>query len=148
MGRGNNRYGNLAVQEAIRITMQRLPKNSVTKKHILKVLFLARERLPDDNHIRHDLAYYWYMEGPYSEVVYANLDHMQEDGLVKIRRTGRSETYRLDPDRALMPIIHDTAMDAAKREIGRMASEFSDVHTAVSHTYEKAPFKWYTRAHA
>lgn len=148
MEHGGSQYDNPTVQETIRIAMQRLSKSGragVTKKHILKVLFLARENLPVDNRIRDDLAYYWYKEGPYSEVIYANLDRMQKDGLVKASATGRSETYRLDPDRALRPITqYDSVMDATKREIGQMANEFSNVHAAVGRTYEKAPFKWYT----
>ena len=95
------------VQEAIRVAVHRLSKGGnvgVTKKHILKALFLAKERLPDDNSVKRDLAYYWYMEGPYSEVVYANLEQMVKDGLVKPRKTSKSETYRLAPERALQPV--------------------------------------------
>lgn len=137
---------NPTVQEAIRVAIQRLSKNNrsgVTKKHILKVLFLARERLPDGNPVKQDLAYYWYKEGPYSEVVYANLNYMVADGLVKARKTNKSETYSLVPEHALQPVASSTDLDMAKREIALMASKFFNLHDAVKRTYEMAPFKWY-----
>lgn len=147
MGRAWARKANPAVQETIRVTIHRLSKNDragATKKYILKVLFLARENLPDDNRVRHDLAYYWYKEGPYSEVVYANLDQMIGDGLVKASKTGKSETYRLASERALRPVASGADLDAARREIDLVASENSNVHDAVKRTYEVAPSKWYT----
>lgn len=134
------------VQETIRVAIQRLSKGgkaNVTKKHILKTLFLAKKRLPDDNQVKRALAYYWYMEGPYSEVVYANLDLMVENGLVTRRKTATSETYRLAPERALQPVTTDADLDTARDEIGLVASEFSNVHIAVTKAYETAPFKWY-----
>lgn len=146
MGKGWARVSNPTVQEAIRVTMQRLPKggrSGVTKKHILKVLFLAKERLPDGNRVKRDLAYYWYREGPYSEVVYANLDHMVADGLVEARKIGKSETYRLVPERALRPVASGSDLDVVRREIGLVASENSNVHDAVRRTYEMAPSRWY-----
>lgn len=145
---GNDQEGNLAVQEAIRIVMQRLSRNgkvNVTKKHMLKVLFLAKERLPEDNRIKHDLAYYWYREGPYSEVVYANLDHMMKNGVVRVHKTQKSETYHLIPERALRPIApNDDEMGVVRDVVSQMAKQYTNVHAAVSHTYKKAPFKWYT----
>ena len=141
---GHMRESNPVVQEAIRVAMQRLSKHgkaNVTKKHILKVLFLAKERLPDDNRVKHDLAYYWYMEGPYSEAVYANFDHMISSGLVL--KTHATKTYRLAPERALKPISSSDDLEEPRREIGRAAKEFPNVHDAVKRAYEDAPFKWY-----
>ena len=144
----NDQYGNPAIQEAIRIAMQRLSKNGkirVTKKHMLKVLFLAKERLPDDNRIKHDLAYYWYKEGPYSEAVYANLEQMVKNDIVSVHKTHNSETYRLVPEQALRPIVpDDEEIDAVKKEISQVIKQYSSVHAAVRRTYKEAPFKWYT----
>ncbi len=141
------REANPIVQETIRVAIQRLSRSGragVTKKHILKVLFLARENLPDNNHIKHNLAYYWYKEGPYSEVVYANLDQMIDSGLVKVHKTDKSETYKLVSELTMRPVASGADLDAARREIGLVASENPKVHDAVRHTYEMAPFKWYT----
>lgn len=144
----NDQYNNPTVQEVIRIAMQRLPRNgkaNVTKKHILKVLFLAKEHLTDDNHIKHDLAYYWYKEGPYSDVVYANLDQMMKDGVVRVRKTHKSETYHLLPEQALRPIVpNDDDIDMAREKISQVAKQYPSMHAAVNHTYKGAPFKWYT----
>lgn len=146
MRRAWEQEANPAVQETIRAAMQQLAKDGkprVTKKHILKVLFLARERLPDDSHIKQDLAYYWYMEGPYSEVVDANMDHMVDAGMVVFRKTARSETYSLASGQE-QPATRNTELDDAKREIGLVASANPTVRDAIQHAYEAAPFKWYT----
>lgn len=147
MGRSWARKTNPAVQEAIRVAIQRLSKDGtrgVTKKHILKVLFLARERMPDDSDVKLDLAYYWYRDGPYSEVVDANLDHMVTDGLVKVHKTNKSQTYRLIPRLGMRPVVCGDDIDAAKHEIGLTASANSNANDAVKRTYERAPSKWYT----
>ena len=126
--------------------MQQLSKNGkhrITKRHILKVLFLARERLPDGSNIKRDLAYYWYMEGPYSEVVDANLTLMVADGLVRVYKTNKSQTYQLMPERSLHLVVADADLDAARHEIGLVANENTDVRDAVERTYETAPSKWY-----
>lgn len=141
---GHIRESNPVVQEAIRVAMQQLSKHgkvNVTKKHILKVLFLAKARLSDDNRVKRDLAYYWYREGPYSEVVYANFDRMISSGLVlKLHATN---AYRLAPERAMKPISSSDDLEESRREIGRTAKEFPNVHDAVKRAYEAAPFKWY-----
>ncbi len=57
----NPQNANPVVQETIRVAMQRLSKGdraNVTKLHILKTLFLAKNRLPDGSSIKRDLAYY------------------------------------------------------------------------------------------
>lgn len=139
---GRVQMSNPAIQETIRITMQRLSKNGkagITKKHILKVLFLIKEHLPDYNHIKEGLAYYWYKDGPYSEVVCANLDHMVTDGLLKMHR---SETYRFVPERAMQPIVSGANLNDAKREIDHVASKFYNASAAIKRI-EMAPFKWY-----
>ena len=147
MGNEWARERNPLIQEAIRVAVQRLPKrgrSGVTKKHILKVLFLARERLPDGNRVKRDLAYYWYKEGPYSEAVYANIDHMVSDGLVKRHKTNTSVTYLLAPERGLQPVARGADIEAARSEISLVASETPNAHDAVQRTYETAPSKWYT----
>ena len=104
------------VQEAIRTVMQRLSMNGkvdVTKRHVSIALFLAKERLPDDNRVKHDLAYYWYREGPYSEVVHANLDHMAANGLV--HKVPSMDAYRLASAR--IPVASGDDLDVARRKI-------------------------------
>lgn len=143
----NPQNANPVVQETIRVAMQRLSKGdraNVTKLHILKTLFLAKNRLPDGSSIKRDLAYYWYMMGPYSEVVDANLTKMVESGMVEPRITSKLETYRLAPDRELRPVTTSADLDAAKSEIGLVVKEFSNTSNAITETYETAPFKWYT----
>ena len=73
---------NLNVQELICVSMQRQPgstRSTTTKREILKTLFLAMERLPDKNPAKHSLAFYWYKDGPYSEVIESNLQMLVAD---------------------------------------------------------------------
>ena len=147
MRRARVRGANPAVQEAIRVAIQRLSKDGragVTKKHVLKTLFLAKKLLPDDNQVKLDLAYYWYMEGPYSEVICANFDKMVENGIVKRRITPKSETYQLAPNQALRPVATSTDLDAVRHQISLVASAHINMHDAIQRAYETAPFKWYT----
>ena len=119
------------------------PKTGVTKKHILKVLYLAKERLPDDNQFKRDLAFYWYKEGPHSEVVYDNLHDMVSNGLVRAHKTVMSERYSLVSEQTLLPVAVDADLKAVEREIKLMANEYPTVQTAVKRAYETAPYKWY-----
>ena len=139
---------NPTVQKAIRVAMQELSENhsqtSVTKKHMLKVLYLAKERLPDDNRFKRDLAFYWYREGPHSEVVYDNLRDMVTNGLVRAHKTPMSESYSLVSEQALLPVAVDADLAAVEREIRLTANENPTVRTAVKRAYEIAPYKWYT----
>lgn len=147
-GRSRNSNDDAVVQELIRVAMQRLPKRDrsrVTKKHILKTLFLARENLPEGNSVRPLLAYYWYLEGPYSETIYANLGKMVSAGRVDADKTSNRETYRLVPEYALKQVApHSDDVEGASIEIGRVADDFASVDDAVRQAYESAPFKWYT----
>lgn len=139
---------NPTVQKAIRVAMHELsescPQTSVTKKHILKVLYLAKERLPDDNQFKRDLAFYWYKEGPHSEVMYDNLCDMVDNGLVRAHKTAMSERYSLVSEQTLLPVEVDADLKAVEREIKLMANENPTVQTAVKRAYETAPYKWYT----
>ena len=134
------------IQEMIRTSMQRISrdKRRITKKHLLKILFLARERLHDGNPIRRLLAYYWYLEGPYSEVIDNNLTLLVRSGRIKKYKTDKSETYKLVSKYALRPMVrHDADIDEAVREIRTVVDEVPDRHGAVARAYEIAPYRWY-----
>lgn len=139
---------NLNVQELIRVAMQGLSSNTrnvTTKKEILKTLFLTRERLSDENPVKRGLAFYWYKDGPYSEIIVNNLKMLVDDRKVNKSKTDRWETYKLVPEHALRPIVsRDNRMDEAAGEVRRIVSEFVDVHDIVRQIYETAaPTPWY-----
>lgn len=131
----------------IRITMQSLatPHHpNVTKKEILKVLFQVRDRLSYENIIKNYLVYYWYKEGPYSEVIYSGIEQLVQDGIVKKYMTDSSEVYRLEPKYALIPLVsHDDYVDEASDEIRKAAEESVNINEMIRGIYASAPFKLY-----
>ena len=84
--------GSQTVQELVRVVFARMNtrrrRPDVSKKDILKILFQAKQRLPDDNPIRHALPYYWYRDGPYSTLIYETVDRLQNDGLISSSGSG------------------------------------------------------------
>lgn len=137
-----------AIQEMIRITIQRLSAKQrhphVSKKKILKVLFQVKQQLPDENHVKDRLAYYWYKEGPYSETVDAGINHLVSAGKIK-KRSDHGMTYELDSSKALIPLMkHDDDMDEAGRKISEIVERFVNIGDAVRDIYKNAPYEWYT----
>lgn len=135
------------IQEMIRITIQRLAAKQrhpyVSKKKILKILFQVKEQLPDGNHVKDRLAYYWYKEGPYSEPIDANIRHLVSDKKIK-KRSDRGATYEYDESTKMIPLMpHDDDMDEAGRRIGDAARRFVNIDDAVQDIYDNAPFEWY-----
>lgn len=142
--------GDETVQEMIRTAMQGLSNKSrgagISKMKILKILFQAKKSMPDDNHIKRQLAYYWYVDGPYSEVVANNLSLLVDKGVAMRSKTSTYETYKLAAKYALMPlpIESDEHVGAAKKEIRRAVDRFVNIDAEVEEIYEEAPFGWYT----
>ena len=140
--KSHNAGRSLSVQELICVSMQRRPgstRNATTKREILKTLFLAMERLPDKNPAKRSLAFDWYKDGPYSELIESNLQMLVADRRVTKSKTDNWETYRLIPEHALRPIVpRDNFMDEAAGEIRRVVDESTDVHAIIRQAYETA----------
>ena len=135
------------IQDLIRTTMQRLSAKSgrtyISKKKILKILYLAKGKMSEGNPVKELLAYYWYLERPYSEVVYAGIDQLVSDNRV-IRMRGQQETYQFDPSIILVPLAQpDEHIDEARRCISEVVSEFAHIESTVSDIYGDAPYEWY-----
>ena len=86
-------------QEMVRAAVRRLAdkrgRPCATEKEILGVLFKTKMNLPDGNPVKKDLAYYWHLEGPHSEVVYDALYGLAASGAVSYGKTKRYKGYRL-----------------------------------------------------
>ena len=139
---------NLDVQELIRVTMQSSSsstRNVATKKKILKTLFLAREHMSDKNPVKHGLAFYWYKDGPYSEIIENNLKMLVDDRKVSRSKTDKWETYKLAPEHASRVIVtYNNFMDEAAGEVRHVVGEFANVDDIVRCVYETAaPTPWY-----
>ena len=148
MDRVGGSGGDAIVQEMIRIAMQMISARQgyphVTKKQIQEALFQVRERLHHKNPVKRCLAYYWHMDGPYSEKVYAGIEQLVQDGTVMRSKASDTETYRLVPERALMSRVdHDDHIDEACSEIGRVVEEGIHVGRMLRTAYAGAPFELY-----
>jgi len=142
--------GDETIQEMIRTSMQGLSEKSrgagISKMKVLKILFRAKKSMPDDNPIKRQLAYYWYVDGPYSEVVVNNLNLLVDKGVVIRSKTDAYETYKLAAKYALMPLhtgLNEHA-HAAKKEVRHVVDKFVNIDAEVEEIYEEAPFGWYT----
>lgn len=149
MAHTNDADGEAIVREMVRAAILRLSNKrgraSVTKKEILKVLFKTKARLPDDNPVKGHLAYYWYLEGPYSDRIYASLDDLVHSGVVTRNKTDQHETYRLKPRLSRKPLAPPSDdLDAARRELDEVVADFVNVGDMVRETYKDAPYEWYT----
>ena len=135
------------IQELIRIAFYRLYTRKdlrhVSRKAILKVLFHAKQRLPNSNPIKDTLAYYWYKEGPYSSLIYENIDHLQASGIITPSNS-KYKTYLFDRDRISIPLTQsDKHMDEAKSAITETVDGFTHINALVEDLYSEAPHKWY-----
>lgn len=137
---------NDAIQELIRTVIQRLSKKrpgvGISRKKILKVLYQVKKTMPDDNPLKKKLAYYWYLEGPFSTVVYENVDLLEARNVV----TKSRETYKLVKQHVPSPLFVPSGeyVDSAKKEIGRVCEEFVNIDDAVEGIYDNdAPYAWY-----
>ena len=135
----------LIVQEMIRATMYRLAtkrqRPQSTKMEVLKVLYDAKNRLPVTNPYRDMLPYYWYRDGPFSDVVYNGLDDLTRSGLVK-RNPGRYETYSLE-SAGKRPLMYGTDMDEARDAISDVVGNFVNIGDTRRNMYEGAPYTIY-----
>lgn len=72
-----------------------------TKFNILKILFKLKKELPDNNPLKENIPYYWYLHGPYSDVVdhdlkslvFKNLIEKSDEGLYSLKRCGCKRNY-------------------------------------------------------
>lgn len=116
----------------------------ITKEQILEVLFQTKEILPGDNPVKSHLAYYWYVDGPYSENICSSIDSLVDMGVIIYHKTARCEAYKLAPAHARTPIApRDGHVDRAAEAVGRVAKTFADTDATVDGIYAKAPFRWY-----
>lgn len=131
-----------------RISSDNQRDHPITKKQILKVLLKTKKLLPDANPVKGYLAYYWYVDGPYSEVIYNNIDKLVSMGVVNRHKTDKYETYKLAPARSFVPLILPNGhVDIAKEIVSQVAKTFSNVETAIDEIYAEAPFHWYVAYH-
>lgn len=141
------------VHDLIRTTMQRLSVKTkityISKKKIMKILYLAKNKMHDDNSIKKELAYYWYLEGPFSEVVQDSMNHLISTNMITCSKTQTSETYQFDSNRIHIPLKmssdkhNSDDIQKARKYISDIVDDFQHIESMVNIIYEDAPYTWY-----
>ena len=134
------------IRDLVRVVFSKMSarkRRNLSKKAVLKILFQARKRLPDSNPIKDALPFYWFKAGPYSDVIYAAIESLQNDGMLLESRTGY-KTYRFDSAKANVPLVHaDQHMDEARAAITEVVAMSSHTEPLISEVYRDAPYQWY-----
>lgn len=137
----------LEILELVRtvfIEFEKTAKSNLSKKQILKTLYLVKMDLPDENPLKEKLAYYWYLQGPTSNVIYSVIEHMKDSDMVRRSGYKNSEMYKLAVD-IPQNITHDKYMSQALQLITKHVDSFINVRDMVADVYARySPFEFYT----
>lgn len=118
-------------------------RNLVSRKQILKALYMAKMDLPPGNPAAAALPYYWYLNGPFSDTVYAELTSMINDGTIYRAPDTRFQMFTLK-DGISSPTF-DGNMAAAAELVRTHADNFTTVDNMLKDVYAKhQPYKFYT----
>ena len=118
-------------------------RNLVSRKQVLKALYMAKMDLPPDNPAVAALPYYWYLNGPFSETVYAELSSMISDGSIYRAPDTRFRMFTLGDD-ITTPTFEGDLVTAADR-VKSHAAGFTTVDDMLKEVYTKyGPYKFYT----
>lgn len=117
---------------------------------IQKIFFYLRERLDEDNELREELNYYWYVDGPNSDDVQAVVDHGKKKGVLSAEpthRTGQGEWISLEnattlPDEESYPDDLQEAIDAVEKVVEEDYDIFTDKGSKIDPIYERAPYEF------
>ena len=128
--------------------MQRLSAKTgityISKKKILKILYIAKCKMCNDNPIKKHLAYYWYLEGVYSEVVDECIDHLVSSSMIKLYKKQTSETCQFDSNKICIPLVQSNKyVEESRRCINDAVDEFSHIESTANSIYDYAPYVWY-----
>ncbi len=116
----------------------------ISAKKILKILFQVKEQLPDNNPLKKHLAYYWYRDGPYSDVIASNIDVLKKEDKITEHVKSNKKTYVYKIDCRHVPIVkQDEDIGIVRKKIGEKVDEFINIGDTVNDIYDDAPFRWY-----
>lgn len=138
------------VKELVRIVVtyfdSRKGQNKISKKTIQKILYRARNALPEDSAIRSAIPFYWYLNGPYCEDIDHAIATMKKEGVL-LAADGKYELYSLNPDYKRERFVDHGDFqleDIRKRiadEVGNMRG-FSNLQL-VKEIYDESPILFY-----
>ena len=134
------------VQEVLRVVFDqfaRAGRHALSKRQILKTVYLAKMDLPDENPLKQQLAYYWYLHGPTSDVVYSALGQMLASKTVSVRQ-GDYDLYTFSKDLHRRIADHDDSMSEMSLIIIKHVRSFTNMNSMVRDVYVRhSPFQFH-----
>ena len=131
------------IAELIRVSLMASPEeSSMSRRHIVKTLYLTKNSLPEDNRLIHSLPFYWYKQGPFSKNVYDTIHEMVKSSLLK---KGKFTTgpYKLNPDLNKPQVEYDDDMQEAVSTVTETIERLPDLPRKIDEIYKDAPYEWY-----
>jgi len=138
---------NPVIKELIRLVFYNFAKRgriNLSKKQVLKILYQVKMELPQDNTIKDKLAYYWYKNGPFSQVFYDNFEDMKNNQIQRVDNS-QLEIYKYSDEylrKRLVEITDD--IEESRTILGKKVEQFVNMNDLMNDVYSKyAPTKFY-----
>ncbi len=135
------------IKELIRLVFHNFSKKgriNLSKKQILKILYLVKMELSQNNTIKYKLAYYWYKNGPFSQVFYDNFEDMK-DNQIQFVDNSQLEIYKYSEGHLRKRLVDVTDdIEESRTIIANKVKQFVNMNNLINDIYSKyAPTKFY-----
>ena len=139
------------IKELIRLVFHNFSKKgriNLSKKQILKILYQVKMELPQNNTIKDKLAYYWYKNGPSSQVFYNNFEDMKNNQIHRVNKP-QLEIYKYSEEHLRKRLIDVTDdIEESRTIIANKVEQFVNMNTLMNDVYSKyAPTQFYISYH-
>lgn len=118
---------------------------------IVKIFYLLRKRLNDENELKPQLQYYWYIDGPESDTVQKAVNHGVQSGILEkspTTHTGTGTWFEpVSPNQYLdQPNYDDDDVEEAIEAVDEVLEEeydlFDQKRSKIEPIYEEAPYEF------
>ncbi len=135
------------IKELIRLVFHNFSKKgkvNLSKKQVLKILYQVKMELPQDNTIKDKLAYYWYKNGPFSQVFHNNFEDMKNNQIQHVDKP-QLEIYKYSEEYLRKRFVDVTEDIVESRTIiANKVEQFVNMNNLINDVYSKyAPTKFY-----
>lgn len=135
------------IKELVRLVFHNFSKKgrmNLSKKQILKILYQVKMELPPSNIIKDKLAYYWYKNGPFSQVFYDNFEDMKNNQ-IQLVDNSQLEIYKYSEEHLRKRLVDVTDDIVESRTIiANKVEQFVNMNNLINDVYSKyAPTKFY-----
>ncbi len=138
------------IEEMIRLIFHNFKikksRHKLPKKTIQKILFKLNKSLPENDSVKNSIPFYWFLEGPYSEVIDQTISMMKNKQIL-LNTDDRYELYKYNPNLQDRRFIDHLECDFEKirktiSDIVNNTSKFSNL-LLVKEVYAESPILFY-----